>query len=108
MHGEDRERDGDAVVEQIDEGQRGGDDAADKLDEAGADEIAHAFNVGHDAGHERTGAVLVVVGHGKQAHVALHLAAHFGNEALAGLGEQLRERERSDGLDYSGDEDYDR
>ena len=68
----------------------------------GADQVAHAFDVGHDARDQRTGAVLVVIGHGKQAHVALHLAAQFGDQPLAGLGKQLRERIRGERLHCHG------
>ena len=87
---------------QVEERQHRGEQAADKLDQPGADQVAHAFHVGHDARDERAGAVLVVVGHREQAHVALHLAAHLGDQALAGFGKQLRERERSDGLHDHG------
>ena len=96
---EDRERDGGAAMQQIDKGQDGGEQAADELDQAGADKVAHALDIGHDAGDKRAGAVFVVVGDGEQADVALDLAAHLGNETLAGFGEQLGEREGSDGLD---------
>ena len=104
-HGEDGERDDDAAMQEIDEGQDGGEQAADEFDQAGADEVADAFHVGHDAGDQGAGAVFVVVGDGEQADVPLHLAAHLGDEALAGFGEQLGERERRDGLDDHGAED---
>ena len=72
-------------MQQIEECQNGGQHAANKLNQAGADQVAHAFNVAHDARNQRAGAVLVVVGDGQQADMALHLAAHLGNQPLAGL-----------------------
>ena len=53
----------------IAEGEDGGEDAADEVDDAGADEVAYAFDVGHDAGDERAGAVFVVEGDGQAADV---------------------------------------
>ena len=75
----------DTGVEQPDEGEDGGEDAADEVNHAGADEVADAFDVGHDAGDERAGAVLVVEGDGEAADVGLDLLAEIGDEALAGL-----------------------
>ena len=56
--------------------------AADELHQAGADEVAHAFHVAHDARNQRAGAVFVVEATESRPR-ALHLAAHFGNQALA-------------------------
>ena len=80
--------------------QHGGEQAADKLHQPGAHQVAHAFHVRHDARHQRAGAVLIVVGDGEQAHMLLHLAAHLGNQPLACLGKQLRERKGGDGLHH--------
>ncbi len=49
--------------------------AAEEVDDAGADEIADAFDVGHDAGDEGAGAVFVVEGYGETANVGLDLHA---------------------------------
>ncbi len=68
-----------------------GEDATDEVDDAGADEVANAFDVVHDASDQGAGAVLVVEGYGELADVLLDLHAEFGDEALAGLGEELRE-----------------
>ena len=89
-------------MQQINKRQHGGQQPAHKLHQPGADQVAHAFHVGHDARHQRAGAVLIIVGHGEQAHVLLHLPAHFGNQPLAGFREQLGEGERRDGLHHHG------
>ena len=81
-----------------DEGEYGSEDAADEVEQAGADEVADAFDIGHDAGDEGTGAVGVVEGYGKAANVLLHLHAKFGDEALAFGGEELCEGVRGDAL----------
>ena len=86
---EDRERQPDAAVHQINERQHGGQHPADKLHQARAHQVAHAFHVGHDARHQRARAVLVVIGDGKQAHVALHLPPHFGDKPLAGASKAI-------------------
>ena len=92
-------------MQQKDEGKNRGQNAAGKLHQSGAHQIAHAFHVAHDARHQRAGAVFVVVGHAQQAHVALHLAAHLRDKPLACLGEQLRQRERGNRLHQHGAED---
>ena len=74
--------------------------AADKLHQAGADEIAQAFHVAHDARDERAGLVGIVKGDRQAADMRLHLAAKFGDHALRGLGEKLRQREGSKTLDH--------
>ncbi len=86
----------------IAEGEDGGEDAADEVDQAGADEVADAFDVGHDAGDEGAGAVGVVEGDGETADVALDLRAELGDEALAFGGEELREGVGGDALEEGG------
>jgi hypothetical protein len=76
-------------MQQVKKGQHGGQQAPDKIDQPGAHQVAHAFHIGHDARHQRAGAVFVVVGDRKQAHMALDLASHLGDQPLTGLGEQL-------------------
>ena len=90
-HCEDGERDRSAAMQQKKEHQHSGQQAADKLHQPGADQVAHAFHVGHDARYQRAGAVFIVVSNRQQAHVPLHLPAHLGDQPLAGLGEQLRQ-----------------
>ncbi len=75
-----------------------GQNAADKVDDAGADEVAHALDVAHDARDEGTGAVLVVERNRKATDMLLHLHAQIGDEPLARFGEQLRERIRGNPL----------
>ncbi len=94
-----------ADVEQHGEREHGGEDAADEFDESGADEIAHAFDVVHDARDELAGFVGVVIRDREAADVLLHFAAEFGDEALGLLRQELGERERCDGLDGGGGED---
>ena len=59
---EGQQRHADRHVHEVGEGEDGGEDAADEVDDAGADEVADAFDVVHDAGDERAGAVLVIEG----------------------------------------------
>ena len=92
-------------MDQVDKSEDGGHEAADEFDEAGADEIADAFDVAHDAGNERAGFVSVVKGDGEAADVGLHLAAELGDHFLCGLGEELGESEGSEALDDGGSED---
>ena len=73
----------------------------DEFDQAGAQQIANAVHVGHDARHQRSGLVRVEVCDGQTANVGLHLGAQFGDQALAGLGNQLRDGETRDAL-YDG------
>ena len=81
-----------------------GEDAADEIHQAGADQVAHALDVVHDARNQGAGLIGVVVGHRQPADVLLHLAAQFGDQALAFFGKQLGEGERGDALnDGSGE-----
>jgi len=50
-------------MQQVEKREQGGEHAADELNKSGADQVAHAFHVGHDAGNQCSGAVLVVVAH---------------------------------------------
>ena len=88
----------------IDEREDGGDDAAGEIDQAGANEVADAFHVAHDAGDEHAGFVGVVVGDGQAADVRLHLAAQFGDHSLRRFGEKLGEANRSEPLHDGGGE----
>ena len=77
----------------------GGDEPAHQLHQAGADEIADALGVAHDARHQHAGLGGVEVAH-RQAHdVRLHALAHVGDGALRRDAEDLRQRERGDRLD---------
>ena len=75
-----------------------------EFDEAGADEIAHAFDVVHDARDQQAGFIGIVIGDRQAADVLLHFAAQFGDEALGLFREHLGERERRDALDDGGAE----
>ena len=75
------------------EHQHRGEDPAHEFDQAGAQQIANAVHVGHDARHQRSGLVRVVVRDRQPADVGLHLRAQFGDQALRGFGYQLRDGE---------------
>ena len=93
-----------ADAEQDDEREQRRQDAADEFHQAGADQVAHAFHVVHDAGDQGAGLVGIVVGHRQPADVLLHLAPQLGDQSLALLGKQLREGERGDALNDGGGE----
>ncbi len=82
-----------AEFDEIDEGEDGGENAAEEVDDAGSDEVTDTFDVGHDAGDEGAGAVLVVESYGQAADVGLDFHAEFGDESLTGFGEELGEGE---------------
>ena len=100
------ERHLDAELDEIGEGEDGGKDAAEEVDDACADEVTDAFDVGHDARYEGSGAVLVIEGYGQAADVGLDLHAEFGDEALTRFGEELGERERGYALEDGRGDDY--
>jgi hypothetical protein len=89
-HRENDQRHPHAAMQQEDERHHRRQQAAHKLHQAGADQVAHAFHVAHDARNQQAAAVLVVEADRKQAYVPLHLLAQIGNHALRGLRQQLR------------------
>src|ERR1019366_2986857 len=93
-----------ADAEQDDEREQRRQDAAHEIHQAGADQVAHALHVAHDAGDQGAGFVGIVVDHGQTADVLLHLAAQLGDEPLALFGKQLGEGERGDALNDGGGE----
>ena len=101
-HDERDDREPPVQPEQHADAEHGGHEAADELDEAGADQIPDAFGVAHDARDEHAGLRGVEVAD-RQAHdVRLDALAHVGDGALRRDAEDLRERERGDGLDERG------
>jgi hypothetical protein len=86
---EGQQRHAGADADQDAERDDGGEDAADEFEKASAYEVADAFDVGHDAGYEGAGTVLVVEGDGEPADVLLDAHAQLRDEALAGGGEKL-------------------
>ena len=94
-----------AGCEKNGEGEDGGKQTAAEIDEAGADEVAKTFDVEHDAVYEFAGLVPVEIGDGETADVDLNSAAHFGDEALGGLGENLGDGEGTGGLNEGGRND---
>ena len=73
--------------------------SADELDQAGADQVADAFDIGHDARDQRAGLVGVVVGDRQPADMLLHFLPQLGDQPLRRLRQQLRQGERGDALD---------
>ena len=67
-----------------------GDEAANELHEAGADEIPDAFGVGHDARDQHAGLRRIEVANRQVHHARLHALAHVGDRALRGDAEDLR------------------
>ncbi len=100
------ERHLDAELDEVDEGEESGEDSAEEVDYTGADEIADAFDVGHDTGDQGAGAVFVVEGDGEASDVGLDLHAEFCDEALAFFGEELGEGEGGYALEDGRRYDY--
>ena len=57
-------------------------EAAHELDQPGADQVAHAFDVAHDARHQHAALVRVVIGDRKSSDVLLYFLAQFRDQAL--------------------------
>ena len=72
-----------AELDEVAEGEEGGEDAAKEVNDTGADEIANPFDVGHDPGDESAGAVFVVKSYRKATDVGLHPHAQLSDETLA-------------------------
>jgi hypothetical protein len=96
---EGRQRQPPVQVEQNAERDDRGDDAADELHEAGADEVPDAFGVAHDARNQDAGLRRVEISDRQARDVRLDAAAHVGDGALGGHAEHLRNREGGDRLD---------
>ena len=77
---------------------------AEQLDRAGPDQVPHALDVGHDAGHHGAALVRVVIGNGQAPDVRLHFLSQLRNEPLGGLGQQLGQRERGHPLQRRGED----
>ena len=71
-----------------------------ELHQSGADEVAHAFDVGHDARDQHAGLVGIVVRDRQPADMFLHFAAQFRDQALRFLREQLGQRKGGGALDH--------
>ncbi len=74
--------------------------AADEFDQAGADEVAHAFDVAHDARNQHAALVGIVIADRQPADVLLDFLAKFRNQTLSGFGKKLRESKRRDALNH--------
>ena len=78
------------------------DQSASEVHQPGAQQIANAFHVAHDARHQRSSLVRVVKRNREPGDMLLHLLPKLGNQALGGLRKQLRQRERSHALNQRG------
>ena len=76
--------------------------AAHQLHQAGADQVADAFGVAHDARQQHAGLRRVEVAHRQAHHLGLHPLAHVGDGALRRHAEGLRQAEAGDRLDDGG------
>ena len=93
------------VRSKIDQRENRGHQPADELDQAGADEIADALDVAHDARNQDAGFVGVVKGDRQTADVGLHLTAQVGDHFLRGFREELGQSERGEALNDGGAKD---
>ena len=80
--GERDEGDLGANAHQDEEGEHGGQHASYKIDQAGADQVAHAFHVGHDARHQHARAGGVVEADREPPDMLLYLHAQVGDQPL--------------------------
>ncbi len=92
------EGDAGADAHEDEEGEDSGKQTADKVDQSGADQVAHPFHVGHDARDQDAGSGGIVEADGKTADMLLHLHAQVRDEALGSLRKQLGQRKRGDCL----------
>ncbi len=67
------------------EGEHRGKQAPYKIDQAGADQVAHPFHVGHDARHQHARAGGVIEADREPPDMLLHLHAQVGDHPLGGL-----------------------
>ena len=93
------ERETPVEVEQHYHGNRRGDEPSGQLDQAGADQVANALGVGHDARDQYAGLRGIEVRHRKSRYVLLHQLAHFGDCALCRHAQHLCQTERRACLD---------
>ena len=89
-------------ADQNDECQHRRQQTAQKIDESGADQVAHAFHIGEDARHHRSRFGRIVVSNWKTSNVLLNLPPHIGNQPLRRLREQLSQSKGGDALNHGG------
>ena len=89
-------------VEEIGQREDGGDDAADELHEAVADEVPDALGVGHDPRDQDARLGRVEVADRQPRDVRLDAAPHVGDRALRRDAEHLRQPERGHRLHQRG------
>ena len=93
-HDDADERELPVQVEQHAERDDGGHQAPGQLHDAGADEVADAVRVVHDARNQDAGLRRIEIADRQARHVHLHALPHVGDRALRGDTEHLRQRER--------------
>ncbi len=83
---------------------------ADKINNTCTDDVAHAFDVAHDARHQRARTIFVVEAHAQAPDMFLHPHAQLGNQPLPRFAQCLREGVGGDSLQngraqHGGDDD---
>ena len=105
---EDRQHDHDhggdlpADVDQHRQGGSGGEEAAQELDEAGADQIAESIGIRHDPGHQHADLRRIELPDRQSQYVRFDPSAHVGDGTLGGDAEHLRECEAGARLNQRG------
>ena len=91
-----------ADAEEDDHRDAGGEQAADQVDQSGAEQVPHAFHVGHDARDQGAGLIGIVERNRKMRDVRLHFFPKFRNQALGRFRQQLGQRKGRDALNDGG------
>ena len=87
-----------ADPQEDDHGKNRSQNSPGKLNEPGANEVSHAFDVAHDARDQDASFVCVVERHGQAPHMRLNLDAKFRDHPLRGFRKELRQRIRCEAL----------
>ena len=103
QHDERRRRQRPVEIKEDREGEGGREKAAEELNETGADEVAYAFGVGHDARDEHARLCRIEVRDGQTKDVRLDALPHLGYRPLRGHAHHLRQREGGDRLHDRGE-----
>lgn len=88
------------------EGQQASERGQQSFERGGAEQIAHAAGVLHDAGGKRAGGVGVEEADGQADDMLLRAGSVCGEHSLPGKGESAREGEGGERLQGGGKEDY--
>ena len=91
-------------AEQQNQRDPGSENSAGEINQTRAQQIAHAFNITHDARNQIPGLVAVVKSHRQARNVRLHLLPQLGYESLCRFRQQLSQRKRRHALNQCGRE----